>query len=490
MLCAACGESVEASPCESCGSDPLLQGRYRLLSLRGQGGAGTTYRAEDTESGEIVAVKELPLRPGTPDKQIQLFEREAVVLSELSHPGIPRYLDHFSAGRGKHRALYLIQQFIDGTDLQDAVDSRRYSAEEVLRLLLPVLDALHYLHGLSPPVIHRDLKPRNLIQSSAGQVYLVDFGSVRDALADADFGGSTVAGTFGFMAPEQFRGEATAETDLYGVGAVAVALLSRKPLHSLLNTQRQLDWRPHVHAPEAVCALLERLLQADPGARPRTARAVKELVEQLLEEGLEAPVSTALAVVPDAPVAPVDTADALAVPVQPSMMQNAFLGAPTQISIERIVPGSISEDQHARFTATVEGALHVPGRVEAIGELYRWATIEKERRMVRISVMDLGDGTVRIQAWERLSGRASSVMGVAMSMGMSAGVLLSTLGLVVVPAVNIAGLSALGALTLGGAAAGWAIGRGLFPRTYRDHHAQLEAAVSGLERLIAVKSGR
>ena len=488
MLCAQCGEAAPASPCGSCGSDPLLRGRYRLLSLRGQGGAGTTYRAEDTASGEVVAVKELPLRPGTPDKQVQLFEREAVVLSELSHPNIPRYLDHFSAGRGKHRALYLVQEFIDGHDLQEAVEQKRFSAEEVLRLLRPILDALDYLHGLSPPVIHRDLKPRNLIQRSDGQVFLVDFGSVRDALADADFGGSTVAGTFGFMAPEQFRGEATAETDLYGIGAVAVALLSRKPLHSLLSTRRELDWRPHVHAPKGVLDLLEQLLQADPVARPRSAKDVRSRVDALLEDGLDAPVAASTALVPAATELTFSkTADALALAPSEDRLGGFFLGAPTQISVERVLPGRLEEGLYPRMTALIEGALHCPGRVESIGALYRWATIEKDRRMVRISVMDLGDGTVRIQAWERLSGRASGVMGTSISMGFSVGIL-AGVGLITTVPVGVASLASAGLVGLG-SFLGWGVGRVAFPRTYRAHDGQLRAAVEQLEQLLRV-SGR
>lgn len=209
MICASCGEPTSGNPCETCGFDPLLQGRYRLIDVAGHGGLGTTYRAHDTRHDRTVAIKELPLKRASSPKHSQLFEREAQVLQQLDHPTIPAYVDHFSAGRGKHRALYLVQEFIEGTDLQASLDHTRYSVRHVLEILVEVLPALIYLHELSPPVVHRDIKPHNLMRSESGRLYLVDFGSVRDALQDDDLGGSTVAGTFGFMAPEQFMGAAS-----------------------------------------------------------------------------------------------------------------------------------------------------------------------------------------------------------------------------------------------------------------------------------------
>jgi len=88
-----------------------------------------------------------------------------------------------------------------------------------------------------------------------------------------------------------------------------------------------------------------------------------------------------------------------------------LLGAPTQATIERIVPGRVGPEHHARLTMLIESALHTPGRIESVGEMYRWATAQSDARMVRISVLEAGDGTTRIHAWERMSGRARGVYG-------------------------------------------------------------------------------
>jgi serine/threonine protein kinase len=275
MLCAACGESIQATGidrCPHCSSPPLLDGRYRLLDALGHGSAGTTYRALRIDDGAVVAVKELPLARAASEKARQLLAREARVLRELDHPAIPGLLDDFDLGAGKQRHYYIVQQHIEGVTLAEEADGRRYSQDEVLDILVDLLGILDYLHGLSPPVIHRDLKPTNVLRRPDGSLALVDFGSVRDALRDAELGGSTVAGTFGYMAPEQFMGEATPATDLYGLGALAVALLTRRSPQTLLDHAGRIVWEPHVQLHPATIRLLRRLLAPAPTRRTPSAR--------------------------------------------------------------------------------------------------------------------------------------------------------------------------------------------------------------------------
>lgn len=281
MLCAGCIEPValaEAS-CPGCGQDPLLHERYALLQVLGRGAAGTTYKARSLQTGQLVALKELPLRPGDPPKRRELFHREASILRQLHHPAIPRYVDDFEAGKGKARALYLAQEYIEGIDLQREMEGHRYSSIEVLDLIDELLGVLSYLHALAPPVIHRDLKPANVIRrASDHRLVLVDFGAVRDALVDDEVGSHTVAGTFGYMAPEQFRGDASTGTDLYGLGALAVKLLTRREPHTMLTPSGQLDWARHTRVEPAMAALLRALLAPDPRQRPSSAVEVRRWV--------------------------------------------------------------------------------------------------------------------------------------------------------------------------------------------------------------------
>ncbi len=272
-LCASCGaRSDSPESCSACDGPVLLEDRFRLLKVVGEGAAGITYKAVDQQTGAPVAVKEMLLRHTTEPKVRAQMDREARVLEQLSHPQIPAYVAHFEAGSGKQRAFYLVQAFIEGTTLEEEMKGRRYTEAEVLDLLREVAGIFDYLHGLAPPVIHRDVKPGNLIRrppqnGRPGALVLIDFGAVRDVLKDPATGGSTVAGTYGYMAPEQFKGEASAASDFYALGVLGVVLLSRKAPVDLVGVHHELAWRGAVKVSERSSALLEGLLKTDPEAR-------------------------------------------------------------------------------------------------------------------------------------------------------------------------------------------------------------------------------
>jgi serine/threonine protein kinase len=279
MICAHCGKDTESSPCAHCGSPTLLDGRFRLERLVGQGASACTYQARDAD-GRSVAIKELPLRRAKNDKALELFHREARVLKQLKHPAIPAWIEDFIYGEGKQKALYIVQEFVDGTSLADELDAHRYDEDEVLDIVDELAEVLDYLHTRSPPVIHRDIKPDNVLRRSAdNRLMLVDFGSVRDCLKHPEFGGSTVTGTFGYMAPEQYRGDATPCSDVYGLGALGITLLSRRPPHTMLDLHRKLHFRDHVRSTTPVLKLFDSLLQVDPDDRIQSAEGVQAAID-------------------------------------------------------------------------------------------------------------------------------------------------------------------------------------------------------------------
>lgn len=285
VLCGACGERVasEASPCPACGGDPRLAGRFRLDGVLGRGAGGVTYRATDLGDGSAVAVKEMAL--GAADAAArERVEREARILRQLAHPAIPRYVDHFIAGSGKHRSLYLVQELIAGETLEQEQERRRYGEAEILDLVDEVLGILEYLHGLRPPVVHRDVKPRNVMRRSDGRLVLLDFGSVRDAAREPD-SALTMSGTYGYMAPEQFRGEAPPASDVYAVAVLTITLLSRRTPDELMNARHELDWKPHVQVAPAVAEVLEVWLDPDPTKRPADAGAARADLRLARERG-------------------------------------------------------------------------------------------------------------------------------------------------------------------------------------------------------------
>ncbi|MCC6621883.1 MAG: protein kinase [Deltaproteobacteria bacterium] len=271
-ICARCAEPSPrgAAACPACGQDPRLDGRYRLLRRLGHGAVGTTFAAEREADGQPVAVKELLVRRLEDFKAHDLFTREAGVLRTLEHPAIPRYLDDFAAGEGRHLGLYLVTELIEGETLEAEMQRRRHSQREVLGIVRELCDVLAYLHGLAPPVMHRDIKPSNVMRRSAdGSLVLIDFGAVRESLRGAD-GGSTVAGTFGYMPPEQLAGRASPASDVYALGVVLVVLMTRKAAHELLDDRNQLQWAEHL--PPGLQGgplhdLLAEVLEPDPARR-------------------------------------------------------------------------------------------------------------------------------------------------------------------------------------------------------------------------------
>lgn len=277
MICAACGTPTNTQPCTACGAEPRISGRYRLDRELGQGSTGVVYAGVDEHTGEAVAVKQVALGRLDHDKARELARREGRVLRQLHHPGIPQWHHEAIVGTGRATALCLVQELVSGTDLESGLADHRWSEAEAVALMLEALDILDHLHTRHPPVLHRDVKPSNLIRRDDGQLVLIDFGAVRDALRDADLGGSTVAGTFGYMAPEQFAGHAVPATDHYALAMTSVALLSRRSPTELHDRAGRLQWRDAVSLSPGFTALLAAMLDPDPEARPPTAAIRRRL---------------------------------------------------------------------------------------------------------------------------------------------------------------------------------------------------------------------
>ncbi|MCA9663111.1 MAG: serine/threonine protein kinase, partial [Myxococcales bacterium] len=168
--------------------------RYQVMDALGRGAQGQTFRGIDRETNHEVAIKVLTLAGLDNWKAFDLFEREADVLAALDHPGIPRYIDRFaSEDTGE---FFLVRELVDGESLRRHVSERRPMSEAALvDILDQALAILSYLHSRHPPVIHRDIKPGNLILRADGRLVLIDFGGVRVSL-EPD-GGSTMIGTYG-----------------------------------------------------------------------------------------------------------------------------------------------------------------------------------------------------------------------------------------------------------------------------------------------------
>jgi eukaryotic-like serine/threonine-protein kinase len=205
-------------------------GRYHILEQLGEGGMAVVYKAFDTRLETEVAVKVIrteSLPQNTVLRALRRFEREAKALARLAHPNIIPIIDY-----GEHEAQpYLVMQYIPGGTLKDVLKSGAMNYQKATQLLLPIARGLDYAHRQN--MIHRDVKPSNILITEDGEPMLTDFGVAKiiDNEATVDLTGTSMAvGTPDYMAPEQFQGKTDARSDIYGLGIVFYeAVTGRKP---------------------------------------------------------------------------------------------------------------------------------------------------------------------------------------------------------------------------------------------------------------------
>ncbi|MBE9045075.1 serine/threonine protein kinase [Pleurocapsales cyanobacterium LEGE 10410] len=255
----------------------LISDRYSILNKLGQGGSGITYAAVDKKTGEQVAIKALSLTGLDDWKKIELFEREAKILQQLNHPAIPKYIDYFQVETASEVYFYIVQELAPGQSLAHLISQGWQPDEQTVKdLAQRVLEILVYLQQLTPPVIHRDIKPNNIIyQPDTGKLFLVDFGAVQDTYHHTVMG-STVVGTYGYMSPEQFRGGATLSTDLYGLGSTLLFLLTGKSPAELPQKKLKIKFRNTVQIEPSFANWIDKLIE--PNVKQRFPKAEAALL--------------------------------------------------------------------------------------------------------------------------------------------------------------------------------------------------------------------
>jgi eukaryotic-like serine/threonine-protein kinase len=260
----------------------ILQQRYLIIDILGEGGSSKTYRALDQKYQVEVAIKVLSIYGMSDWKTLELFEREAKILAQLKHPSIPCYLDFFSAPVGGEDSFCLVQELAPGKPLNSWIEAGyRLNEAELHQIATQVLKILIYLQDFTPPIIHRDIKPQNILLTESGQIYLVDFGAVCENYHLTITGGSTIVGTYGYMAPEQMRGQALLATDLYGLGTTLLYLRLGQHPSELPIKNLKIDFRNQAKFSPNFSNWLDELIEPIPEDRYDKASVALEYLQNI-----------------------------------------------------------------------------------------------------------------------------------------------------------------------------------------------------------------
>ncbi|GHC03383.1 MULTISPECIES: serine/threonine protein kinase [Streptomyces] len=285
----------------------VLAGKFKITGGPRSGGMGSVYRAQDLTSSQVVAVKFLMrtpwdpatghqgVRPGPND--LKRFEREREMHERLGGHGVPRLVDYdFACGKP-----YLVTEFIEGKDLRDFLATHRPTLTAATSIAVQVLRILVRVHAAG--VIHRDVKPHNIILAADGTVHLVDFGIAlpTDPQATRHTEGRT-PGSIGYKAPEIILGERNPgpSADVYGVGCTLFRLITGQPVFVMSDPDHLIE-RHHCETPAPrldaiveglptdLVGIVAQMLDKDPAARPSAAEAESALRPWLPGPGTPAP---------------------------------------------------------------------------------------------------------------------------------------------------------------------------------------------------------
>lgn len=281
----------------------LINNRYSVQRLLGQGGFGRTYLAFDTQRfGDMCVLKEfVPINTAEHIvvKSRELFEREAKILYQIDHAQIPKFL----AWLTDKQRLFIVEEYIEGNTYSQLLGDRLscqgkpFSEAEVIQWLLDLLPVLDYLHQRN--IIHRDISLDNVMLShKLSKPVLIDFGVVKQkvtqilATESSDSSNAwhsvpgSVVGKVGYSPPEQIRmGRCYPCSDLYALGVCAVVLLTGKTPRSLLDGSFNWQWRSYVNVSDSLAQILEKILAEKPADRYQSAREIFNLLESPILPG-------------------------------------------------------------------------------------------------------------------------------------------------------------------------------------------------------------
>ncbi len=268
----------------------LLAGRYRIGEIIGSGGMAIVYRGQDELTGQIVAVKVLRSEYVQDEAYVRRFEKESQIAIRYAHKNIVRTIE-VGVEEGRH---YIVMEYVDGQTLKEYIaEHGRLQPEEVVRIGWQICDALFYAH--SHQLVHRDIKPQNILISREGAIKVADFGIAKAPDSTMTISGSNVLGSVHYISPEQARGGVIDEkADLYSIGVVfyemitgTVPFAGDTPVAVAIKHLQEAPRPPREIVPDMPKALELVILKAmakDPAVRYDNAREMARDLERTLVE--------------------------------------------------------------------------------------------------------------------------------------------------------------------------------------------------------------
>jgi tetratricopeptide (TPR) repeat protein/predicted Ser/Thr protein kinase len=277
--------SAAAAESDTVDVGTVLGARYEILKLLGQGGMGAVYKARDTELDRIVALKLIRPELAKNPEILRRFKQELILARQVTHKNVIRIFDLGQSDGIK----FITMDFVDGRDLKSLLlEKNKLAPEQAARIMLQICRALEAAH--TEGVIHRDLKPQNIMLDASGRVYVMDFGIARSAYLPGMTQTGMLIGTPEYMSPEQGRGEKLTErSDIFSLGIIFYELLigtspyhSDTPLATLWKRMQEKATPPIVAdptLPQALSDIVVKALEIEPEKRLASAGEMAQQLE-------------------------------------------------------------------------------------------------------------------------------------------------------------------------------------------------------------------